>query len=76
MHTKKVHLFIRKMDEEDGITLPFTYVGSGVFENIRESFVESKEANGSTKRNNTLLCDIKLDNPIIEDYFFDFEIIN
>ena len=76
LNTKIVHLFIRKMDEEDGITLPFTYVGSGKFENIRESYVESKEIDGSIKQNKTLLCDIRLDKSIIEDYFFDFEVPN
>ncbi|MBO5884287.1 MAG: DUF3427 domain-containing protein, partial [Clostridia bacterium] len=76
INTKKVHLFIRKMDEEDGITLPFTYVGSGTFDNIRESFVESIEKNGEVKKRDTLLCDIILDTPVPEEYFVDFEIPN
>lgn len=65
LNTKVVHLFIRKMDEQDGITLPFTYFGTGKFTNIRE-----------TKNNqfNTLTFDIILDNEVSEEYYLDFEI--
>ena len=37
LNTKTVHLFVRKMDEQDGVTLPFTYFGTGKFTNIRET---------------------------------------
>ena len=63
--TKVVHLFIRKMDNQDGITLPFTYFGTGTFTNMRK-----------TKNNtyDTLTFDIVLDNEVSKDYYLDFEI--
>ena len=65
LNTKIVHLFVRKMDEQDGITLPFTYFGTGTFTNVRE-----------TKNNqfDTLTFDIILDNEVSEEYYLDFEI--
>ena len=74
INTKEVHLFIRKMDEEDGITLPFTYFGTGKFTNMRKSYVESKEKDGSIKKHDTLLFDILLDNEVPKELHFDFEI--
>jgi len=62
-NTKKVHLFIRKMDEENGITLPFTYVGEGVLTNKRKSNNNGKD---------TLLFDIELDQELPEYLYFDF----
>ncbi len=65
LNTKIVHLFVRKMDEQDGITLPFTYFGTGIFTNVKET------------RNNhfdTLTFDIILDNEVSEEYYMDFEI--
>lgn len=71
LNTNKVYLFVRKMDDEDNIILPFTYFGTGKFENIRES----KVINQNTKEEyKTLLMDIKLDNEVPEEYFVDFEI--
>lgn len=69
LNTKVVHLFIRKIKEEDGITLPFSYIGTGKFTNIRESYTEE---NG--KRIPTLLTDIILDNEVPSEYWLDFEI--
>lgn len=65
LNTKVVHLFVRKMDEQDGITLPFTYFGTGTFTNVRV-----------TKNNqfDTLTFDIILDNEVSEEYYIDFEI--
>lgn len=65
LNTKVVHLFVRKMDEQDGITLPFTYFGTGTFTNVRK-----------TKNNqcDTLTFDIVLDNKVSEEYYLDFEI--
>ncbi|MDD3122477.1 MAG: DUF3427 domain-containing protein [Candidatus Izemoplasmatales bacterium] len=60
--SKVSHLFIRKTSEEDGITLPFTYIGTGKLENPRESSNSKK----------TLLFDIKLDHPLPEYLQFDF----
>lgn len=73
-NTKLVHLFVRKMDDEDGITLPFTYFGTGKLENVRESFVSSLQNDGTYKDVPTLLYDVILDNKVPEEYWFDFEI--
>ena len=67
--SKKVHLFIRKMESEDTVTLPYTYFGLGTFTNERESFTEE---NGI--KHPTLLFDIVLDDAVPEDYHIDFEI--
>lgn len=69
--SKKVHLFIRKMESEDTVTLPYTYFGLGTFTNERESFTEE---NGI--KHPTLLFDIVLDDAVPEDYHIDFEIPN
>ena len=74
INTKIIHLFIRKMDDEDGITLPFTYFGTGRFENGRESFVEVLNKDGSKSNAATLLFDIILDKEVPKEYYFDFEI--
>ena len=65
LNTKVVHLFVRKMDDEDGIVLPFTYFGTGKFTNCRESTNENTP---------TLLFDIVLDNEVPEEYRFDFQV--
>ncbi len=67
--TKRVFLFVRKVEREDGIVLPFTYFGTAKIENIRESYTEE---NGT--KYPTLLCDLKLDNEIPKQYFLDFEV--
>ena len=74
LNTKKVHLFIRKMDDEDGITLPFTYFGTGQFTNMRKSYVYTLDYKGNPYKASTLLFDIKLDNIVPDEYRFDFEI--
>lgn len=65
INTKVVHLFVRKMDEEDGIRLPFTYFGTGVFTNMRETFNNDKP---------TLTFDIVLNNKVINKLKLDFNI--
>lgn len=65
LSTEKVYLFVRKMESEDGVTLPFTYFGTGHFDNCRDS-----TNNGMP----TLLFDILLDHPVPEQYMFDFQI--
>ena len=65
LNTKVVHLFVRKMDDEDGIVLPFTYFGTGKFTNCRESTNENTP---------TLIFDIVLDNEVPEEYRFDFQV--
>lgn len=69
LNTKKVHLFVRKMEKEDNITLPFTYFGTGIFENLRDSYVEENNI-----KIPTLLFDIKLDNVVPKEYYLDFNI--
>ncbi len=73
MNAKTVHLFVRKMDKEDGVTLPFTYFGTGRFQFIKESIVVSKLV-GKETENPTLLFNILLDNPVTDEYLLDFEI--
>ena len=53
------------MNSQDGVTLPFTYFGTGKFTNMRE-----------TKNNefDTLTFDIVLDNEVSKEYFLDFGI--
>ena len=63
--TKTVHLFVRKVDEEDGIVLPFTYFGTGKFTNCRDSQNDDKP---------TLMFDIELDHEVDEEYRFDFQV--
>ncbi len=63
--TKIVHLFVRKVDDEDGIVLPFTYFGTGKFTNCRDSKNDNKP---------TLMFDIELDHEVDEEYRFDFQV--
>lgn len=70
-NSKKVHLFIRKMENEDTVTLPYTYFGLGTFTNERDSYTEE---NG--RKHSTLLYDIVLDDKVPEEYHIDFEIPN
>ena len=70
-NTKKVYLFVRKMDEEDNIVLPFTYFGTGRFTNMRNSHVVDQKTNVIYK---TLLFDIELDKEVPDEYRIDFEI--
>lgn len=69
LSTKKIYLFVRKVKQEDNITLPFTYFGIGHFENMRNSYTEE-----DGKKHPTLLFDIVLDTPVPKDYYLDFEI--
>ena len=69
LNTKRAYLFVRKVESEDGITLPFTYFGTAKITNIRESHTEE---NGIEYP--TLLCDLKLDSEIPKQYYLDFEV--
>ena len=62
-------MFVRKIITEDGIVSPYTYVGTGSFINIRESYTEEVGV-----KYPTLLTDIILDNKVSEEYYLDFEI--
>jgi len=60
------HLFIRKVAEENGIVLPFTYVGKGKLTNCR------KMDNG----NGTYLFDIFMENELPDYLQYDFGVLN
>lgn len=64
INTKIAHLFIRKKNDEDGILMPYTYIGTGKFKNIRPS----------ANPKNTLLVDIDLDHAIPTYLHYDFQI--
>ena len=64
--SKCVHIFVRKVDNEDGIQLPFTYIGHGHME-----YVEN-----SRKENGAHLFRIPMSEPAPEDMFFDFKLPN
>ena len=63
---KYVFVFVRKIQKEDGIVLPYIYLGRGELTNPRES----------NNPKNTLLFDILLDNEVPEYLKYDFEIEN
>ena len=63
-NSKKAELFVRKVEGEDGITLPFTYIGSGKMEYME----------GSKKANGAHLFRIPMDDAAPEDIFFDFKL--
>ena len=60
----RMHIFVRKVDNEDGIQLPFTYIGSGKMEYIE----------GSKKANGAHLFRIPMETTAPEDIFFDFKL--
>lgn len=64
LNASKVYLFVRKVKVEDGITMPFTFMGTGTFTNPRVSKNKSK----------TLLFDIQLDNEVPENLRYDFNV--
>lgn len=57
-----VHLFIRKVSDENGIVLPFTYVGKGTLHNCR------KTENG----NGTYLFDVAMEHELPDYLQYDF----
>ncbi len=59
-----VHFFVRKMSAEDGITLPFTYIGRGRLEYIE----------GSMKANGAHLFRAPMEHTAPEDIYFDFRL--
>lgn len=60
---KRVFVFVRKVNMENGITLPYTYVGTGHLENPRKDVT----TNGS------ILYDIHMDNPLSQELQEDFQ---
>ncbi|MBQ1723218.1 MAG: DUF3427 domain-containing protein, partial [Muribaculaceae bacterium] len=63
---KKAFVFVRKVEAENGITLPFTFVGTGQLMNPRKGVT----TNGS------ILYDIHLDNELPDDLMEDFKWID
>ncbi len=63
-NSRMIHLFVRKVDNEDGIQLPFTYIGTGKMEYIE----------GSKKDNGAHLFRIPMDETAPEDIYFDFKL--
>ena len=61
--SKMVYVFVRKVESENGIVLPFTFVGTGQLRNPRKG----ETTNGS------ILYNIHLDNPLPDDLMEDFE---
>ena len=66
--SKYAYLFIRKMESENGITLPFTYVGKGHLENPR------KTQNKENKR--TYIFDIHMEEKLPDYLQYDFGLTN
>ena len=64
INSRKAHIFVRKVEGEDGITLPFTYIGSGKMEHIE----------GSMKPNGAHLFRIAMEATAPEDIYFDFKL--
>ena len=63
-NSKLVHIFVRKVENEDGIQLPFTYIGEGKMEYIE----------GSRKANGAHLFRIPMEKTAPEDIYFDFKL--
>ena len=61
--SKQAFVFVRKVKAEDGITLPFTFVGTGQLHNPRK---------GATT-NGSILYDIHMDKPLPDDLMEDFK---
>lgn len=62
---KKAFLFLRKVQQEDGITLPFTFMGTGKFTNPRKN---------NENKSDTLLFDLVMDNEVPENLRYDFNV--
>lgn len=61
--SKAAYVFVRKVESENGITLPFTFVGTGQLQNPRK---------GATT-NGSILYDIHLNDPLPNDLMEDFQ---
>lgn len=61
--SKMAYVFIRKVESENGITLPFTFVGTGQLHNPRKD----------ATTNGSILYDIHMDNPLPDDLMEDFK---
>lgn len=61
--SKQAFIFVRKVKTENGITLPFTFVGTGHLLNPRKD----------ATTNGSILYDIHMDNPLPNDLMEDFK---
>ena len=61
--SKTAYVFVRKVESENGITLPFTFVGTGQLHNPRKD----------ATTNGSILYDIHMDNPLRDDLMEDFK---
>ena len=62
-NSKEALVFVRKVKEENGITLPYTFVGTGFLTNPRKGVTD----------NGSILYDIKLNNSLPADLMEDFK---
>ena len=60
---KEAFVFVRKVESENGITLPYTFVGTGHLQNPRKD----------ATTNGSILYDIHLDNQLPDDLMEDFQ---
>lgn len=60
--SNQAFVFVRKVESENGITLPFTFVGAGQLRNTRKN----------TTTNGSILYDIHMNNPLPDDLMEDF----
>lgn len=63
-NSRYMEIFVRKVDNEDGIQLPFTYIGRGHMEYIE----------GSRKKNGAHLFRVPMEVEATEDIYFDFRL--
>lgn len=61
--SKQAFVFVRKVESENGITLPFTFVGTGRLHNPRKD----------ATTNGSILYDIHMDSPLPDDLMEDFQ---
>ncbi len=71
--SRHAFLFIRKVSDENGITMPFTYVGTGKLTNPRKQMGTYEKTGKSVT---TYLYDIPLDNELPDYLQYDFGLQN
>ncbi|SFO19969.1 PLD-like domain-containing protein [Pseudobutyrivibrio sp. JW11] len=71
--SKYVHLFIRKVENENGVQQPYIYVGDGHFNNERK---QNKLDASTGKTNITYLYDIPMDEELPDYLQYDFGVAN
>jgi hypothetical protein len=60
---KEAFIFVRKVESENGITLPYTFIGTGQLQNPRKD----------ATTNGSILYDIHLDSQLPDDLMEDFQ---